>query len=227
MSFELTSKQGAALITNYPTHREDIEREIKFENYTKQHYESWVDFAREQEHGEDIRPILVTGVHLTRQFAMVTYADNQTRMECQFSVGVPSVGSASLSVWGSWQTQGLVHNNCGPHSIPTQGDKSTTQGSVLGSAIPEEHNQCIFIRYYTMRKKLFIPRLLKAGAGPHELPDGDTRNDGTEEVEVGSSDSDDGLVDVGCAESSPNLTHNVPLVSPLHHPYLPLLTRWA
>ena len=102
-----------------------------------------------------------------------------------------------------------------------------TQGSILGSAIPEEHNQCIFIRYYTMRKKIFIPRLLKAGAGPHQLPDGDTGNDGTEEVDVGSSDSDDELVEVGCAESSLNVTHNVPLVSSLHHPYLPFLTRSA
>ena len=237
MSFKLTSKQGAALITNYPTHREDIERKLAFENYTKQHYNSWVDFAYQQEHGKDIRPILVTGVQMTRQFAMVAYAERQTDMECNFSVGDPSVGSASLSVWGSWQTQGLVHTSCGP------------------SEIPEEYNQCVFVRYYAMREREIILMKLRnafssatiitrsarrPGAGSHELPDGNTRSDGTEEVpdgntrsggaeevEVWSPDPNDELVEVGCAESSLNLTHNVPLVSPLHHLYLPLLTRSA
>ena len=244
MSFKLTSKQGAALITNYPTRREDIERKLAFENYAKQHYDSWVDFAYQTQHGDDIRPILVTGVQMTRQFAMVAYAERQTDMDCNFSVGDPSdAGSASLSVWGSWQTQGLVHTSCGP------------------SEIPEEYNQCVFIRYYTIiRKDDFASRLRmtlqklgikmfpsantqsarRPGAGPHDLPDGNTGGDGTEElpdgnagsgttvqVEVGSPDSDDELVEVGCMESSPNLTHNVPLVSPLLHLYLPLLTRSA
>ena len=237
MSFKLTSKQGAALITNYPTHREDIERKLAFENYAKQHYNSWVDFAYQQEHGKDIRPILVTGVQMTRQFAMVAYADNQTSMKCDFSVGDPSVGSASLSVWGSWQTQGTVHTSCGP------------------SEIPEEYNQCVFVRYYAMRERdIMLMKLRNAfssataitksarrpGAGPHkppdgntrsdgtvQVPDGNTRNDGTEEVEVGSPDSNDESVEVGCAESSSDLTHNVPLVGSLHHLYLPLLTRSA
>ena len=227
-SFELTSKQGAALITDHPTHQEDVERHLNFKNYTKRHYDSWVDFAQEKGHGDDIRPILVTGVNLTRQFAMVAYTDNQTRMECDFSVGVPTVASASLSVWGSWQTPGLVHTKCGPHPFPSQGGEGTTHVSVPGSVIPEEYKQCVFVRYYTMRKLGFIPlKLMQASAGPHELPDGNARKDGTEEVVVGSFDPDDALLEVGCAESSPDVTHNVPLVSPLHHPYLPLLTILA
>ena len=40
MTFELTSKQGTALITNYLTSREDVERERKFVAYIKKHYES-------------------------------------------------------------------------------------------------------------------------------------------------------------------------------------------
>jgi hypothetical protein len=154
-------------------------------------------------------------------------------------VGDPSVGSAPLSVWGSWKAQGLIHTSCGP------------------SKIPEEYNQCVFVRYYAMRERdIMLMKLRNAlssataitksarrpGAGPHELPDGNTRSGGTEEVpdgntrsggtqevevEVGSPDSNEELVEVGCAESNPNLTHNIPLVSPLHHLYLPLLTRSA
>jgi hypothetical protein len=85
ITFELTRNQGAALITKHPTYREDVERELTFENYIKKHYQSWVDFSRERGHGRDIRPVLVTGVDLTREFATVAYSDNRTRMECKFS----------------------------------------------------------------------------------------------------------------------------------------------
>jgi hypothetical protein len=35
ITFELTRNQGAALITKHPTYQEDIERELIFEDYTK------------------------------------------------------------------------------------------------------------------------------------------------------------------------------------------------
>jgi hypothetical protein len=225
MTFELTSKQGAALITNHSTYLEDIERERNFENYIKQYYDSWVDFAREQGHAENVRPILVTGVDLTRKFAMVAYSDNKTNMECEFSVGAPVVGSASLSVWGSWRTQGLVHKNCGPRDPPTQGNQIPDGSSVPESVVPEEHNQCVFIRYYTIRKRMFIPWLLKAGAGPHQLPKGDTENDSEELVSAETSDDDVDMAEVCDLEASPKVTHNVPLVGPEHHSYIPLLIK--
>jgi len=163
MAFELTRKQGAALITKYPTYREDIERERTFENYIKQHYDSWVDFAREHGHGENVRPVLVTGVDLTKEFATVVYSDNQTPMECEFSVGVPAVASGSVSVWGSWRTQGLVHTNCGPYPFPTRPTRrggSSSESSAFESMIPDGYDQCVFIRYYTIRKRIFTPTLV-------------------------------------------------------------------
>ena len=231
MTFELTSKQGAALITNHPTSREDVERERKFVAYIKKYYESWVDFAREQDHGEDIKPILVTGVDLTKEFAAIAYSDNRTHMECEFSVGAPAVGSASLSAWGSWSTPGLVHTNCGP----TQGHTRTRRiqdahgSSVSESVIPEDHNQCVFVRYYTIRKKLFVPFLLKAGAGPHQLPKENTREDdaGTAAVDLSDDDGDDDLAGLDYIETSPTVIHNVPLVSAAYHPHSPLLMKFT
>jgi len=225
IAFELTSRQGAALITKHPTYREDVERERRFANYTKKHYESWIEFARELDHGDDIRPVLVTGVDLTREFAMVTYSDNQTRTECGFSVGVPAVASASTSLWGSWGTQGLVHTNCGPHPSLIRGNQSLTGSSTLESAIPDEYKQCIFIRYYTIRRWGFIPRVLKAAAGPHELPKEDPGDDTVGEVAIEISDSDDDSAEVDYSEASQSVIHNVPLVCPQRHLYLPPLTN--
>jgi hypothetical protein len=227
MTFELTSKQGAALITNHPTCREDIERERHFEAYTKKHYKSWVDFAWEQGHGEDIKPVLVTGVDLTKEFAAIAYSDNHTQMECEFSVGSPVVASASMSAWGSWSTPGLVHTNCGPTHGLVRGNQGAGESSVSGSefVIPDDHNQCVFIRYYTIRKKMFIPVLLKAGAGPHQLPKENVEEDDAEAAVIEITDSDDDLAEIGHLELSPSVVHNVPLVSPDHLPHFPLLIK--
>ena len=233
IAFELISKQGAALITKHPTYQEDIERELNFVNYIKRHYESWVDFSREHGHGENIRPILVTGVNLTREFATIAYSDNQTRMECKFSATAPAVASASASVWGSWRAGGLVHTNCGPYHVPAiRGDGSSSEGTALGSGIPDGYNQCVFIRYYTIRRRFLIPTVIKAGAGPHQLPKPDPRGDGAAEEELQSSSGDDSTgVDYSETGSRPDVVdeviHNVPLVCPDLHSHLPILTNWT
>ena len=223
IAFELTSKRGAALITKHLTYREDIEDEGTFEDYIKRHYNSWVDFARERGRGKNIRPVLVTGVDLTREFAAVAYSDNRTRVECEFSAGVPTAASASVSVWGSWRTSGLVHTNCGPHpSLNQLGGRGLDEDSASESVIPNEYNHCVFIRYYTFR---WWGLILKAAAGPHELPKGGSGGDTAGEAVVGTPDSDDDSVEVDRSGTSPIVVHNVPLVSPEHHPRLPLLTN--
>jgi hypothetical protein len=226
MTFELTNRQGAVLITNHSTYREDIENELEFKLYIKENYESWVAFAREKGHGENIRPVLVTGVDLTKGFAAFAYSDNRTRMQCEFSVGAATVDSVCSPAWGSWHTPGLVHNNCGSTSTSTYSRTQRIQGtdgsSVPKSKIPGDHDQCVFIRYYTIRKKLFIP-LLKARAGPHQLPKGDFENDDAEVVMVEVSEDDDDFADIDYLETGPHVIHNVPTVSPDHYPPLPLL----
>ena len=219
IAFELTSKQGAALITKHPTYREDVERERRFVNYVKRHYESWIDFAREHDYPEDVRPILVTGVDLTREFATVAYSNNQTLMECEFSATLPSIASASASVWGSWHTPGLVHKNCGPYH--TQESRDSSENPASESKIPDEYNQCVFIRYYTIRKRLFFPSVIKAGAGPHQHPKGNSGDDNSDKggLQVLSANNS---TEVDCPETeSPKgvfneVIHNVPAVGPKH-----------
>jgi hypothetical protein len=230
IAFELTRNQGAALLTKHPTYREDVEKELTFEDYIKKHYQSWVDFSRERGYGKDIRPILVTGVDLTRDFATVAYSDNRTRMQCNFSAAVPAVASACASVWGSWRTEGLVHTNCGPYPIRiTERARRLSESSALESAIPDEYNQCVFIRYYTIRRRMFIPVVIKAGAGPHQLPKSDPSGDNTGEEGLQPSSDDDSTEDDYLETgSSTNVfgeaIHNVPLVRPECCLRSPLLT---
>ena len=172
ISFRLTGNQGAALLTKYPTYREDIQQERTFEEYTKEHYDSWVAFARDTGHPNGVEPVLVTGVDMTRDFAMVSYSDGDDNdLTAEFTTSPPGA-----SAWGTWQATGVVHTNCGPQPCRPPSPTQTVGPAPLSSSHPEtvsdEYNQCVFIRYYTMRKRLGIPRVIKAAAGPHDLGSG-------------------------------------------------------
>ena len=161
-SFELTEDRGAALITKYDTQSKDAFVESEFEVYTKEHYKSWVSFAREKRLGNEIHPVLVSGVDMTRDFTMVAYSDSGTSSRARVTSTVQAFASASASLPGTWYTKRNPHTNHGP------------EGRTC------ESNQCIFIRYYTMRSRKWfglLPKVIRAGAGPHDLGPGDNSGD--------------------------------------------------
>ena len=109
VSFQLEGSQGAALLTKHPTYREDVQQERIFEEYTKEHYDSWVAFARERGHPNGVKPVLVTGVDMTGDFAMLAYSNDDGDMRAQFAASDPGV----VSPWGTWDAPGVVDTNCG------------------------------------------------------------------------------------------------------------------
>ena len=181
ISFQLTGDRGAALLTKYPIYREDIQLGRVFEEYTKEHYDSWVAFARERGHPNDIKPVLVTGVDMTRDFAMMTYSKDDDTLAAEFTISAPGI----FFPWGAWRTPGAVYTNCGPQPRRPPPDNSRT------GTDSDECNQCVFVRYYTIRKRLGIPRVIKAAAGPHDLGPGSPDLDGGSPPEA-RSNSDSG-----------------------------------
>ena len=228
-SLRLAGGQGAALVTKYQTRREDIQRAGTFENYVKRHYKSWVAFARETGHGNDINPVLVTGVDMTRDFAMMSYSNDDEDLRCEFTTS--ALEGTSTSIWGTWHTTGPVHTNCGPQLCsspsPKIADAVVSDASSAG-IISDEYDQCVFIRYYTMRKRLGIPKVIKAGAGPHDLGPGDHQEGGSQSDAQSSSDSGSDIADslhddcgdndkssVTSVESEPDIVmHNTTAVRP-------------
>jgi len=220
-SLQLTGNQGAALLTKHPTYKEDVQLGRVFEEYTKEHYDSWVAFARERGHPNDIKPILVTGVDMTRDFAMISYSNEGDDMTAEFTLSAPGVAFP----WGNWRAPGVVYTNCGPQPCrPPSGNNHT-------EIVSDEYNQCVFVRYYTMRKRLGIPRVIKAAAGPHDL--GPRGRDGEElplEVEHNSDsgsdtssvfdgDWDDDRSSATSIDSESDIVvHNPTLVRLLSHP---------
>jgi hypothetical protein len=194
ISFRLTGGHGAALVTKYEIFREDIERVGTFERYAKKYHASWVDFAREAGHGDDINPVLVTGVDRTKEFAMMSYSSDGDDMSSEFTLSVPQV--ASTSTWGTWRTTGFVFTNRGPRLRWSLPSSAQTEGSILAGdnnteAGSDWYDQCVFVRYYTVRKRLGIPRVIKAGAGPHN-PSRGSREDGESPDVEAQSTSDSG-----------------------------------
>ena len=228
LSFEFTKKQGAALVTRCRTFRADADHEAAFEEYTKRHYNSWVTFARNKRYGNDIKPVIVSGVDMTRDFAMMAYSSDSTRLSSKFTVLLPLLPTASGSAWGKWETRGLVHTNCGPQlrTLPPLPDAHGSESSNTNiEEIPKQFNQCVFIRYYTMRWKAFMfPRVIKAGAGPHDFGSGNNHNETLPELTMQmNSDSDTGFeggedfvtdhfISVTSHDPELELFHNIPSV---------------
>lgn len=135
---------------------------------------------------------------MTRDFAMIAYSNNSTRLSSEFTTSVPLLASASAAAWGTWHTQGLVHTNCGPQSCCPPSSPDTLHLTSAGSTetTPNEYNQCVFIRYYTMRRRaLMFPKVIKAAAGPHDLGSGSNFEGALPESTVQPSWDSDNLSD--------------------------------
>ena len=196
-SYELTGTSGAALVTKYPTYREDSRLESAFERYIKRHYESWVAFAHRKDYGDNVQPVLVSGVDVTRDFAMAAYSYEDTSLESELTLTGPMIISASASLWGTWRTRYSPHTNygpqeCTPPTLEQAVDVSSLQLTETGTeSIPSAFNQCVFVRYYTMRTRRLLrlfPKVIRAGAGPHDLGPGDNTGDAFPELMMEADD---------------------------------------
>ena len=186
-------------MTKYPTLREDIQPVGTPKKYIKKHYSSWVEFASANGHGDDINPVLVTGVDRTRDFAMMSYSNNDEDEDlgCKF---FPAVGDTPASVWGTWNTTGFVHTNCGPKLYFSP--PSTPSGSDTAGVVSDDYNQCVFVRYYYMRKWMGI-RVIRAAAGPHDLGVVDRKGEELSEVESQSADPGESEPDIVAHTTAP------------------------
>ena len=186
-SYELTEDFGAALVTEYSTYTTDTLVEGFFKEYTERHYKSWIEFTRKKGYGKDVQPVLVTGFDVTRDFAMVAYSHQGTSLKSDLTMTVPVLASASASLWGTWHARCTPHTNRGPQGCnplpPEQTIEPSSSQSAEARKIPVEFNQCVFIRYFTMRWRLGIfPKFIKARAGPHDLGSGDNKGDAFPEL---------------------------------------------
>jgi hypothetical protein len=168
-------------MTRYQAYREDTLKKSAFERYIKKHYDSWVTFARDQDYGDDVKPVLVTGFDMTKDFAMAAYSNDDASLESDLSISVPMFASVSASFCVTESTSGSTHTNHGPQQcIPPSSARILDRSSDPTSTGPvfDDYNQCVFVRYYTIRKWMgLFPTVIRAVAGPHDLGSGHNQSD--------------------------------------------------
>jgi hypothetical protein len=180
-SFKLTGKRGAALVTRYPVYREDTVDTSAFKQYTKKHYDSWVAFAKRY---SGVEPVLVSGFDMTKDFAMTAYSNDDASFESDLSISVPTrdltstssvPARASVSAFFQVESSGSPHTKRGPQQCTPPVTSSEPTGT---GPVSEDYNQCVFLRYYTMRRWMgLFPTVIQAAAGPHDLGPGHNRDD--------------------------------------------------
>lgn len=143
------------------------------QKYMRQNLEHWHLFATDRL-GIDLQDsdlIFVYGYTKTTVWAEAAFSSSSTDGELVISAGTPALGaSGSFSVELSKCQLPITFHRWGPHeraSVVRELDALATTPST--SAIDDTFDQCIFLNYFKMKSR-FRRRIIRAAAGPHELP---------------------------------------------------------
>lgn len=166
ISYRCRRKLGAFLSLPYDGYREDVIRTKAFEDYIRDHCESWFAFAQRNrldvQRMEDI--ILVSGCTLVTAWAAAAFVDSN--LDSEISLGSQTLGSSGATF--QWHfareiNQSVAYNNSQERVDPPQ-------------------TQCVFIRGFRA-KRIFLGLYTGLRAAAEPLPDSpDRRRDGEMQV---------------------------------------------
>jgi len=175
------------------------------EDYAQRHGESWVKFSRDKGFG-DIRPVLVSGFDMTRDYAMLVYSDKSVSLD----VGAQFTFLHAPAITVTCRQECSPHFRCGPGPwdlSPIRQVKDFSSSRSADPRTPNGFNQCVFIRYYTMRRRDWLFRMFwpvpRVEAGSHDPSPrgnrGDTFPDSTVHT-VGEASTDHRYKILSCAD---------------------------
>ncbi|KAI0696228.1 WD40-repeat-containing domain protein [Cerioporus squamosus] len=191
-SFQCGADAGAFLMFSPKCYSEDIESKRHIVNYVRENFPHWVDFA--DKFGLELKQedlFFVSGTTKTEQWA---YKKKQGMVTADFSSAV----GLNLSVSISNQSLPQSYYGTGPRR---RARSSPTPAIAGASASPDESSsqepidQCIFMHYYKMKRRMIWKSVpIKAAAGPDELPSPDPEDGGLDPV---AADDDSGSDEEG------------------------------
>ncbi|OCH86826.1 WD40 repeat-like protein [Obba rivulosa] len=178
-SFSYTGGKGAILVLQDAAAGTEVHNGRRMENYMRQNYEAWYEFAREK-YGRDLQRddiVFMRGWVKTTQWAVAAFAEGGVSGSLMFNLGLP-MASASLNVSGS-------HNVSASHLYrigPERESQATVGADHLIAAGPSSQppiaampkaDQCIFMMYYKIKPRRFSRWRgvdIRAAAEPRDLP---------------------------------------------------------
>ncbi|KAH9949139.1 WD40 repeat-like protein [Amylocystis lapponica] len=175
LQFQCTDEQGALLVMKEPATREELHPSRRMANYMRQNHQSWYTFATEvcdlDIEREDI--IFVRGWVKTAEWAVAAFVHEGRAAQLTFSGDFTAGANASFTLATATNVTVLPEVSAGPRGMVQQGRRASlriTGPPDLDAAQDQLHEQCVFLHYYKMKMRFFWPRVMKAAAGPHELP---------------------------------------------------------
>ncbi|KAI0689938.1 hypothetical protein C8T65DRAFT_817523 [Cerioporus squamosus] len=170
--FKLTCRKtsGAVLALAHDTTRTYIESSTDFMSYMSRHHASWLEMANAP---------FPSGLRLGLNLEDLYFVSGTTKVpqwfEGVFEGGEESErgGHLECTVSDVFNLNAEATDILTVHRSPIlkKGPRNL-RAAVAGSQLPSD--QCIFIHYFKMKRRLLrSPTVLKAAAGPHELPESD------------------------------------------------------
>jgi hypothetical protein len=179
--FQCESSQGAFLMLWDDATKSVVQQQsVQFRNYMRDNHDAWVEFVT-QHLGVTCRPediVLVKGTIKTSCWTVGAFLGCESRDHAVTLNGqLGPLVDVDFTYHGSQNfTASPVISRSGPKSRIVSSRK--TLARLLGS-IPHAFNnhrspvknQCIFVEYYKMKRRLFLPRKLEAAASGSSTDD--------------------------------------------------------
>ncbi|RPD72487.1 hypothetical protein L226DRAFT_467109 [Lentinus tigrinus ALCF2SS1-7] len=173
--YQCTTTSGALLYLRDHGHKTFLDCDRHIKKYMSTHVTSWYQFTTRRL-GIDLEEqdlIFISGFTKTSIWAEVAFHNSQSNGELVVSGGcLAPLISGELRVSTSQCVDAAVSSRIGPPNRVAGPDGTGA------SADFDKHDQCIFLNYHrAKRRKLWRPRVMRAAAGPHDLPSHDSDND--------------------------------------------------
>ena len=180
VKYSLHQEKGAALELKPPGWEKRICSKGKIKEYMKHNLDYWQELANREGSqlglkAEDL--VFIFGVVTTTEWTVIAL-QGQTSQQVDFSLNgeANAIAAASVNVSVSNSLQPQVHHRRGhgytgnPVVVPGR-PQIEVANPAPGS------NQCLFVHYCKMKRRLLFIKTIEASAGPHQLPPGeDDRN---------------------------------------------------
>lgn len=163
-SFTCEKDQGALLVLESDARTEYCEDSPILKRWIVDNYKKWYKFAEKKgyEIGDELKgPIFVYGWVKTSGWGLAIWrtADRSSQLTVDLNAGENANVGISFA-HSETRATGVIHRT-GPNHEESVNSSETTK------------NQCVFLLYYKVKERLIFPKVMKGGAGPHNLPDPD------------------------------------------------------
>lgn len=171
--YRCTEESGALLILKQAGYATRLDCTRAVQEYMLQNLEHWYLFATDRL-GIDLREsdlIFVYGHIKTTVWAEAAFTSSSTNGELRISAGMPTLGASGIfSVELSNRQIPTIFHRWGPPERITAEREMAALVTLPSTNVEDTFDQCIFLNYFKMKRRFRMRMVIRAAAGPHELP---------------------------------------------------------